>query len=86
MKLGFATLVATAWLGVIAAFIVPQIARAANPDWNAVEQALGRPGQMQSGEVFRIGMPRTDLNVTVKGVPVQGGLCARLVRRLQADR
>src|SRR6266436_9071137 len=48
-------------------------ARAANPDWKAVEQALGKAGQVQPGGVFRIGMPRTDLAVTVKGVPVKAG-------------
>src|SRR2546427_3829023 len=48
-------------------------ARAADPDWKAVEQALGKSGQMQPGDVYRIGMPRTDLNVTVKGVPVKAG-------------
>src|SRR5215208_7445156 len=42
-------------------------------DWSAVEQALGKSGQMMPGEVFRIGMPRTDLNVTVEGVPVKAG-------------
>ncbi len=46
---------------------------AADPDWKAVEQALGRSGQLQAGDVFRIGMPRTDLSVTVKGVPVKAG-------------
>jgi hypothetical protein len=46
-------------------------APAADPDWKAVEQALGKSGQVQSGDVFRIGMPRTDLTVTVKGVPVK---------------
>jgi hypothetical protein len=46
---------------------------AAQPDWKAVEQALGKSGQLQAGDVFRIGMPRTDLNVTVKGVPVRAG-------------
>jgi hypothetical protein len=49
------------------------LARAAEPDWKAVEQALGKPGQMQPGDVFRVGMPRTDLAVTVKGVPVKAG-------------
>src|SRR5438105_11973872 len=49
------------------------VAVAADPDWKAVEQALGKSGQMQAGDVFRIGMPRTDLNVTVKGVPVKTG-------------
>jgi hypothetical protein len=47
--------------------------RAAEPDWKAVEQALGKPGQLQAGDVFRVGMPRTDLSVTVKGVPVKAG-------------
>src|SRR6267143_938072 len=48
-------------------------ALAADPDWKAVEQALGKSGQLQAGDVFRIGMPRTDLSVTVKGVPVKAG-------------
>jgi len=59
--------------GVLVALAVPTAARAADPDWKAVEQALGKTGQMQAGDVFRIGMPRTDLNVTVKGVPVKAG-------------
>ena len=46
---------------------------AAGPDWPAVEQALGKPGQLMPGDVFRVGMPRTDLAVTVKGVPVKPG-------------
>src|SRR5437879_13189944 len=52
---------------------MPTAARAGGPDWKAAEQALGKSGQMQAGDVFRIGMPRTDLNVTVKGVPVKAG-------------
>ncbi len=51
----------------------PGGALAADPDWKAVEQALGKPGQLQAGDVFRVGMPRTDLSVTVKGVPVKAG-------------
>jgi uncharacterized protein DUF1259 len=46
---------------------------AADPDWKTVEQALGKSGQLQPGDVFRVGMPRTDLSVTVKGVPVKAG-------------
>lgn len=48
-------------------------ARAAEPDWKAVEQVLGKSGQLQAGDVFRVGIPRTDLSVTVKGVPVKAG-------------
>ena len=51
----------------------PELAPAAEPDWKAVEGALGKAGQNQPGGVFRIGMPRTDLSVTVKGVPVKAG-------------
>jgi Domain of Unknown Function (DUF1259) len=57
----------------MSALTAPVVAWAADPDWKAVEQALGKPGQMQPGDVFRIGMPRTDLTVTVKGVPVKAG-------------
>ena len=58
---------------VLSAIAVPIVATAAEPDWKAVEQALGKAGQLQAGDVFRVGMPRTDLTVTVKGVPVKAG-------------
>jgi hypothetical protein len=48
-------------------------ARQADVDWNAVQDAVGRPGTMMNGGVFRIGIPRTDLKVTVNQVPVQAG-------------
>src|SRR5438128_5867553 len=59
--------------GVLIASGLPSAALAADPDWKAVEQALGKSGQIQPGDVFRIGMPRTDLAVTVRGVPVKAG-------------
>lgn len=61
------------WLfaALIVAVCLSGVAYAATPDWKAVEQALGKPGQLQPGDVFRIGMPRTDLSVTVKGVPIK---------------
>jgi hypothetical protein len=36
-------------------------------DWTPVGQALGIPGSLQSGGVYRIDIPRTDLNVKVMG-------------------
>ena len=39
----------------------------------AIDQALGVPGQMQ-GDVYRVGLPRTDLKVTVDGVAIRTGL------------
>lgn len=32
---------------------------AAAPDWKAVEQAIGKSGQLLPGGVYRIGFPRT---------------------------
>lgn len=60
-------------LALVISTTIPGVTPAAEPDWKAVEQALGKSGQLQSGDVFRIGMPRTDLTVTVKGVPVRAG-------------
>lgn len=40
-------------------------------DWDAVGQALGKSGQLMPGEVYRVGLPRTDLTVAVQGVPLQ---------------
>src|SRR5262245_35248089 len=57
-------------LGIVS---TPSLLPAVEPDWKAVEQALGKSGQMQAGDVFRVGMPRTDLTVTVKGVSVKPG-------------
>lgn len=49
-----------------------QSAPAAN-EWKPVEDALGRKGAMQPGNVFRFNMPRSDLHVTVGGTPVKPG-------------
>ncbi len=40
-------------------------------DWTAVEQALGRRGTMQPGDVVRFSFPRHDLRVTAKGVELR---------------
>lgn len=42
-------------------------------DWQPVEQALGLPGKLMPGDVFRIGMPRTDLHVVLDGVALKPG-------------
>src|SRR5256886_14756050 len=42
-------------------------------EWKAVEEALGRKGAVQPGDVFRVGLPRTDLKVKVQGVDVKAG-------------
>jgi hypothetical protein len=47
-----------------------QPAPAAN-GWKAVEQALGRPGQLQGDGAYKFGLPRGDLKVAVDGVQVK---------------
>ena len=42
-------------------------------DWKAVDAAMGRTGAEQPGNVRRYGMPRSDMRVTVQGVPIKPG-------------
>ena len=42
--------------------------------WKSVEDAMGRPGQMQPGDVIKFAMPRKDLHVTLNGVDIKPGL------------
>ena len=42
--------------------------------WKPVEAALGRPGQLQSGGVYKFAMPRKDMKVVKDGVTVAPGL------------
>jgi Domain of Unknown Function (DUF1259) len=42
--------------------------------WKDVEAAMGRPGQMQPGDVIKFGMPRKDLHVSLDGVQIKPGL------------
>jgi hypothetical protein len=46
---------------------------AANVDWNAVGQAIGKKGEMKDG-VYRVGLPRKDLEVTSGGVKIEPSL------------
>src|SRR3954465_8203928 len=49
-------------------------ALAAEPDWKRVDEALGRPGALQPGGVYKFSFPRSDLKVTLDGVPVKPAL------------
>jgi uncharacterized protein DUF1259 len=46
-------------------------ALAADMDWSKVDQALGKTGADQPGEVRKYGLPRSDLHVTVDGVAIK---------------
>src|SRR5262245_15595655 len=43
-------------------------------EWKPVEDALGRKGSIQPGDVYKFSMPRSDLKVTVAGTPIKAGL------------
>ena len=42
--------------------------------WKPLEDAMGPPGQVQSADVIRFGMPRKDLHVPLGDVTVKAGL------------
>src|SRR5215210_2517390 len=47
---------------------------APNADWHrTVDDALGKPGTEQPGDVWRVSLPRSDLKVTVDGVGIRPG-------------
>jgi len=51
----------------------PSLAFAAD-DWQAqVGQALGKTGSAAPGGIYRVGLPRTDLKVTLDGVELKAG-------------
>ena len=39
--------------------------------WQRVAEAMGKPGSEMPGGVYRIGLPRTDLKVTLDGVQLK---------------
>jgi hypothetical protein len=43
-------------------------------DWKSVDQALGRAGAMQPGDVYKVGFPRGDFAVTLDGVAIKPAL------------
>jgi hypothetical protein len=71
MQTGMVTLCAAYMLVLTSASC--QTSAGAN-DWKQVEEAMGRPGQVQPGDVIRFGMPRKDLHVALNGVEIKAGL------------
>jgi len=43
-------------------------------DWKPVAQALGKVGAMQSGDVYKVSLPRSDLKVNVGGIELKPAL------------
>ena len=51
--------------------VISMHAAAADGDWDAVAKAIGRPGTEMPGGVYRVGIGRSDLTVTVDGVQIK---------------
>jgi hypothetical protein len=58
-------------LGAIAAIAACATATGGEIDWSKVEQTLGKKGSAQPGGVYKFGLPRSDLDVTVDGVKIK---------------
>ena len=58
----------------LTSFIARQDADAQTPNWAPVEEALGRKGALQPGDVIKFSFPRSDLAVTIGGVAVKPAL------------
>lgn len=51
----------------------PNAVFAADEDWTKVGDSLGKSGTVMAGGVYRVGLPRTDLKVTLDGVEIKPG-------------
>jgi len=68
-------------LFVLVACSAPQNQAAQSPsqqpevtDWKPVEQALGKAGSVQPGDVYKVSFPRSDLTVSVGGIQIKAPL------------
>ena len=52
----------------------PSSEQQSTTDWKPVEQALGKAGSMQPGDVYKVSLPRSDLKVTVGGIELKPAL------------
>lgn len=61
-------------LAVAACLALPTVPAFAAIDWSRVDQALGKSGSNQPGDVHKYALPRSDLQVTVDGVAIKPAL------------
>lgn len=73
IKAGCALLLMISSLSFAHSLAEPQ-QQATAADWKPVEQALGKAGSMQPGDVYKVSFPRSDLKVTAAGVELKPAL------------
>src|SRR2546430_17205050 len=53
---------------------LPLMASGADNDWQArVAEALGKSGTAMPGNIYRVGLPRTDIKATLDGIELKPG-------------
>jgi len=65
--------IATSLAGAVALAFSTAVS-AGNIDWAGVDQAIGKKGSDQPGDVHKYGLARSDLTVSVDGVPIKPAL------------
>jgi biotin operon repressor len=58
---------------ILSIFLCPVMLVAQGLDTAKIDEAMGRSGQ-KTGDVYRLGFPRTDLHVSIAGVDIKPGL------------
>lgn len=61
------------WFVLAYVLFLPFVVRNQGVSTSAIDQALGRSGQ-KTGDVYKVGFPRTDLHVSVRGLAIKPGL------------
>src|SRR5438045_1115007 len=61
-------------LGTLSTFVTFTSTAVAQGEWDAVAKAIGRPGTEMPGGVYRVGIGRSDLTVTLDGVQIKPAL------------
>src|SRR5882724_1450324 len=62
------------FLGTVSAFAISTSMALAQGEWDAVAKALGRTGTELPGGIYRVGLGRSDLKVTLDGVQIRPSL------------
>jgi Domain of Unknown Function (DUF1259) len=65
--------IATSLAGAVALAFSTAVS-AGNIDWAGVDQAIGKKGSDQPGDIHKYGLARSDLTVSVDGVPIKPAL------------
>ena len=61
------------WCVLLCVLFLPLVVRGQGVTTSVIDEALGRSGQ-KTGDVYKVGFPRTDLHVSVHGLAIKPGL------------